>query len=250
MDSNDTNPNTVIDDSSQFMEILARSVAHELRTPLAIININLGLLELNQTAILAEVKKNLDTKLLKEPLDYIKSAMKLITHAVDNIGITLKTVVAGKIDRKELRKTSIANIITAALANYPFINNEKKLISWDKKNDFHYLGDDLLTQHVIFNLIKNALRAIKEAGKGKVTIDIKKKKDCNEVRFIDTAKAIAPEDAAKLFERFTEKKPATIGAGLGLLFCKIVMQAYGGDIVCCSKEGKHTEFVLTFPINV
>lgn len=231
--------NGIVDQSAQFMEILARSVAHELRTPLAIININLDLLEQNQALN--------DEYILKEQLAFIKSAMKVITHAVNNIGITLKTVVAGKLDQKIFQRSSIAKIIESALINYPFINNEKDLIEWDKKNDFHYLGDDLLTQHVFFNLIKNALRAIKETGKGKLTIKIEKKKDCNRLKFIDTANAISPLQAEKLFEKFAQEKPATIGAGLGLIFCKIVMQAYGGDIVCSSKKEKHTEFLLDFP---
>lgn len=237
-------------DNSQFMEILARSVAHELRTPLAIININLGLLEFSYESILsnsANTRPAEKEKLLKEPLEFIKCAVKLATHALDNISVTLKTVVSNKIKTSNFQCSSISSVIESALSNYPFLNSELKLIKWDKKNDFTYLGDNVLTQHVFSNLIKNALHAIKEMGKGKITIRQEIGKQSNKLIFTDTALGITPEDATKLFEQLETQKPATVSAGLGLIFCKVVMNTYGGTITCNSKKGKCTEFVLEFP---
>jgi len=37
------------------------------------------------------------------------------------------------------------------------------------------------------------------------------------------------------------------GAGLGLAFCKMAMQSYNGDIICDTREGEYTEFILNFP---
>ena len=37
------------------------------------------------------------------------------------------------------------------------------------------------------------------------------------------------------------------GTGLGLAYCKMIMQGYGGDITCESKLGKYTRFALSFP---
>jgi two-component system, CAI-1 autoinducer sensor kinase/phosphatase CqsS len=48
-----------------------------------------------------------------------------------------------------------------------------------------------------------------------------------------------------IFDSFvTSGKPS--GTGLGLPFCKMVMQAFNGDIICQSENGKGAEFILKF----
>jgi hypothetical protein len=52
-----------------------------------------------------------------------------------------------------------------------FRDSEKNVVSWKQSGkDFCYTGDYVLTKHVLFNLLKNAFYAIKEAGKGNITI--------------------------------------------------------------------------------
>ena len=97
---------------------------------------------------------------------------------------------------------------------------------------------------------KNAFRAIKEAdkGKGKITIELGNDDPYfNQLIFKDTAQGIPKEFLPKIFDQFETKTLSDIGTGLGLSFCKMVMQAYGGDITCDSKHGKYTKFVLSFP---
>ena len=48
-----------------------------------------------------------------------------------------------------------------------------------------------------------------------------------------------------LFQSFHSHSKS--GTGLGLAFCKMTMESYGGNITCNSKEGEYTEFVLSFP---
>jgi len=50
----------------------------------------------------------------------------------------------------------------------------------------------------------------------------------------------------KIFDRFFSSTHH--GSGIGLAFCKLVMQAYGGNITCQSQQGEFTEFVLSFPV--
>jgi len=49
----------------------------------------------------------------------------------------------------------------------------------------------------------------------------------------------------KIFTHFSTTRKG--GSGMGLAFCKMVMQEYGGDITCESELGKYTRFILTFP---
>lgn len=109
------------------------------------------------------------------------------------------------------------------------------------------MGNKDMTRHVLANLIKNSLRAIKEADKGDISISLEKGRDYNKLIFRDTALGISKEFLEQLFEQFHTKTSADRGTGLGLAFCKMVMNGYGGDITCNAALGKYTEFVLTFP---
>jgi signal transduction histidine kinase len=54
-----------------------------------------------------------------------------------------------------------------------------------------------------------------------------------------------PSEVLKhIFDRFFTRTHH--GSGIGLTFCKMAMEAFGGDITCESVEGDYTLFVLTF----
>jgi signal transduction histidine kinase len=113
--------------------------------------------------------------------------------------------------------------------------------------DFNYLGSSFMTQRLFDNLLKNALRAIETAKKGEITIELKPGKKFNSVIFTDTALGIAPGQMKKLFIPFENMNVSQGTIGLGLAFCKLVLQAYGGKIKCNSEFGKFTKFTLSLP---
>jgi signal transduction histidine kinase len=101
---------------------------------------------------------------------------------------------------------------------------------------------------MLVNLVKNAREAIRDNGnKGTITIETKTGKNYNQLIIRDNAIGISKEFLEKMFTPFETKKSTRGGAGLGLLFCKMVMESYHGSITCDSKPGKYTELVLNFP---
>ena len=114
-----------------------------------------------------------------------------------------------------------------------------------KKSDFSFKGDELLMIHLLFNLLKNALYYIKVAGKGDIHIWCDQNEKHNILHFKDTGQGIAKKDLPHIFERFFTKTPH--GTGIGLAFCKMVMNSLGGDITCSSHEKEFAEFTLLFP---
>jgi signal transduction histidine kinase len=159
----------------------------------------------------------------------------------------LQSIFDNKHTGLEFEPNFIKHAIDSAIKEYPFYKKEKELVVWDEKNntDFTYLGDALLTKHILFNLIKNALRAIKEAEHGEIYISLYSDNQFNYLIFKDTASGIPAEDLDSVFQQFNSKSKG--GSGLGLAFCKMTMQSYGGDITCDSKEGGFTVFTLSFP---
>jgi signal transduction histidine kinase len=58
---------------------------------------------------------------------------------------------------------------------------------------------------------------------------------------------IRHEVLPKLFEKFYTTTYRGTGLGLGLAFCKMVMNGFGGSISCASEWGQYTTFKLIFP---
>lgn len=127
--------------------------------------------------------------------------------------------------------------------------DERDLIHWDHQpQDFFYEGDLALTKHVLFNLIKNALWAMERANKGKIKISFNTApRKFNELIFKDTGCGIPQDIQKQLFTQFHSTQATGSGTGVGLMFCRLVMEAYGGKIACRSVEGEYTTFILSFP---
>jgi signal transduction histidine kinase len=151
-----------------------------------------------------------------------------------------------EIDQKELSTCSIKECLSETLRRYPFDINESKLVIWDNHADFTFKGNELLMIHVFFNLLKNALYHIKAARKGHIDIWFEQEKKANNLHFKDTGSGIPAKYMSHLFTQFFTKSHR--GTGLGLTFCKLVMESFGGSIICRSVEGEYTEFVLSFPV--
>jgi signal transduction histidine kinase len=63
----------------------------------------------------------------------------------------------------------------------------------------------------------------------------------------DTGSGIPQQALPHIFAPFFSTKRTSGGAGMGLTFCKRVMEAFGGSIRCESAEGEYTTFALEFP---
>ena len=91
----------------------------------------------------------------------------------------------------------------------------------------------------------DSVAAVQRAGKGRIRIIIDGARARPRVLFIDTGCGIAPQNLRNIFQRFYSS-PAGNGAGIGLAFCKDVLDAWGAQIRCVSRLHYYTVFVLEF----
>ena len=98
-------------------------------------------------------------------------------------------------------------------------------------------------RQVFFNLVKNALEAMKDGG----SLDIEISADDNNVytSFRDSGAGISDAALARIFEPYRTTKAK--GNGLGLMICRRIVRAHGGDIDVESKSGEGTKFTVTLP---
>lgn len=236
------------------METLSASLAHELRTPLKAITFGTGnikkyLENLVQTYEIAKGAK-LDIPYI-DPLHY-QSLMPSFERieaegrsAFTFIDMLLVKVKQPSLKAYQLETCSISNCVEEALHRYPFGPDELEMIKWHRNRDFKFKGNQLLVIHVLFNLIKNSLRHIKDVKKGRIDICLSENDDFNILHFKDNGTGIARKFLPLIFDPFASE--TNHGTGIGLTYCKYAMKNLQGDIKGDSIPGEYTEFKLFFP---
>lgn len=244
-----------INEKNNAIKAIGAGIAHELRTPIrSIISCANGLEKYFPTLIhaynLAREKGYPLETIYPHQLELLKSLNERLRNEGNSANIIVDMLLMNirEVDISKNRFTvlTMVDCITNALNRYSFQAGEKELIHFDTKNDFNFLGNELLIIHIIFNLIKNALYFISDAEKGEIFITIEKNAGFNKLYFKDTGKGISPEILPYIFDHFFSQTEN--GTGIGLSFCKMAMQRMGGNITCQSEVGKFTEFLLIFPV--
>ena len=219
----------------QALKSLAGSIAHETRNPLA--SIKQG----------CDIIKNC----LDEAMEFLELISTSSTRGIMISDMILANIREEKIDSSKFVDLSMSDIVKSAIREFAFgSEEERQLVNFDlnlnSQNDFVFKGDETMMIFLLFNLLKNSLYY-----KAKINIWLERdKKDdegknCNYLYFKDNGIGIPSDKLELIFDDFfTSGKKG--GTGLGLPFCKRVMQAHGGDITCKSIVGEGVEFCLNF----
>jgi len=245
----------------QAMLATAGMVAHELRTPL--LSIKMGAAGLRQylpvlldAYRLAQDQKLVSGSIRGSHLDSMGGVLDRIETEADRsntvIDMLLYTVRGLGMERRGLIACSMSRAVETALRRYPFASErERALVQSDVKADFTFVGSELLMVHVIFNLLKNALRHIAIAGKGSISIRIEADPAEHRLIFRDMGTGIPAEVLPHIFTHFYAWPKHGEGVvettGIGLSFCREVVQAFDGKIECRSRLNEFTEFRIRFP---
>jgi len=240
---------------------VGHNIAHEMRTPLAGIasrakaaNRHLPTLieayySARKAKALVEPLTNRQLELLATSLADIEQEAKYSNAIIDML---LVNTSANPIFGQSLTTVSASMIVDEALQRYPFANtHEKNLVHQHTIKDFEATIPRVLIDHVLFNLIKNGLYYVQLHGSGSVTISIDSSPSARYAGTItvrDDGPGIPIRIIGRVFERFFTTTVAGRGSGIGLNFCKMVMDGIGGEIRVESIEGEYTTFTLSFPI--
>lgn len=245
----------IAQETISYLKTMAASISHELRNPIAgARRMFSDIFQKIAKSMFSLTKATFDKKdisiieqQLQKSVKHTQDGMRFVDTALTIMSMQLNNVSSSKIDKSRFTTCTISSVIDEALGTYYFQDHQKELVNWENKEDFEFTGESTLSRHIVWNLLKNALRAIEESGKGKIFIWIASDDEYNYLHFKDTAQGMPVEVAAHVFDQFYTKSED--GTGLGLSFCKTVMQSYEGDIACYAKDGEYAEFILKFPID-
>ncbi len=223
--------------SKEFLKNTISDISHQIKTPLAALNIYNGIIQ-NEAETSPEIKKF--TELTEQELDRIETL-------VQNL-LKITKLDAGTITiDKDLE--NVSEMMKSIKKHFSFrAKREGKQIILTGDDNITLLCDcDWLTQ-AIDNIVKNALDHTAEDG----IISIEWKQFASVVRIIikDNGSGIHSEDLYHIFKRFYRSRFSKDiqGIGLGLPLAKAIVEAHNGTIEVDSELGRGTTFTVNFLI--
>ena len=217
-------------------------IAHDLRSPL--MNI-MGVAEVMVAGMFGSVSRE-QTKWLGRIQSNSQSLVDLVSDFLD-----VSKLESGYIDLS--RETlNLSGLIQKNLDSYRVLALDKKISirgSVDPSLPVIHADPRRLDQ-VLSNLISNAIKFTREDGEvevGATLMDAARVK----VWVGDNGVGIAANEIGRLFEKYRQggnvKHSSHRGTGLGLVICKMIVEAHGGRIWVESVEGKGTTFFFSLP---
>jgi two-component system CAI-1 autoinducer sensor kinase/phosphatase CqsS len=218
------------------------TVAHELRTPLTSVDANVrGLLRIFSDGPVRAREDRLGTV---DALARIQFEVRHMNHMID---LFLLSATAVRQNLRPVESVSMETVVEAVLRRYPFSSSsQQKTVKLEVRRNFHFAGQTELSVVILLNLLRNALKAVHRAGKGRVRIIVDGGHRPPRLLFIDTGCGVPVQQMPMIFRRFYSYPPHN-GAGIGLALCQEIMEAWSAKIRCVSRESAYAIFVLEFP---
>ena len=220
-------------------------MAHELRTPLATIDLMGDVLHNLAQQDLPEAKQ----RKLKDLSTRLHNLVRAMHRQIDT---QISNAQLQRLPR-EYSPIMAAALVRDVVAQYPYRSSrERDCVQVVVQQDFCFRGSEPLFEQVLSNLIKNALHSlvastkIIEAGDLRLTVGIHHGK--GRIAVADEGLGIGREQIQRIFEPFYSTQ-AGAGSGLGLTFCRNVVEAARGTIGVHSELGRGAVFMIDLPLD-
>ncbi len=237
--------NTMSAELKRFEELknsLTHMLVHDLKNPLSIIYGGMDYL-----------KADLDSKLSEHDKKIFRMVFRSATE--------LQRMVGNILDIQKMRESNgklamepfvLAEVAQQVIDQENIIAvSEEKTISLEVIGDVPLINADKeLIRRVIVNLLNNALKFTPSHGAIGVRISYSESEKSVFVQVKDTGEGISKENLETVFGKFVQVGPerSKIGHGLGLTFCKMMVEAHGGKIWAESDgKNKGSAFIFSLP---
>ena len=217
-------------------------VAHEFRTPLAILQAALENLRLCPATVTQSSR-----------LDRMQRATTRLVQLTDNCladaRLSSRDLHADRQDAALLPVIYMAaTVVDLSLNHYLDVTLEGQTVGPDSPSPVLFIDSGLLCI-AIANLLDNS---VKYAASGEISIEIYPQEKHVELRIGDRGPGIPPEQVEHIFERYRRGETDTAtpaGTGLGLYVARQIIQAHGGDLWLAENTSAGCKFALTLPVN-
>ena len=216
---------------------LVHMIVHDMRSPLTVIA---GNLELAQMSALPDDAAHC----LADALSATMALVEMVGSILD-----VSKMEAGQMTLK-LSAVDMRDLLSKTLQSVDPIKGQRTLALKAPEKMAAFPCDAHLIERVVQNLIHNALKFTDEK-EGAVTVGVAVAEDTVRVTVSDNGPGISEAYREKIFDKFWQAPAGKQGqkrsTGLGLAFCKLAVEAHGGEIGVESREGKGSDFWFTLP---
>jgi signal transduction histidine kinase len=220
----------------QALEDIVAAASHELRQPLQSI---LGWVRLAQSSTASA-----DT--LRRALANIERGAQLVSGIADDLLASTPFVGRGV---RALVSVDIAVVVDESVesARPSALAAAVTLVATRPAEPVLVRGDRAGLQHVMLNLLANAIRAT--PPNGLVDVHVHRAEPTARVSVSDTGHGIAPEQLPNLFRPFSRRHESSRGLGVGLAIVRAWVELHGGTIrVESDGENRGARFIVTLPL--
>ena len=224
-----------LSDAFEIQRQFTANAAHELRTPLALMQVQLDLYHSN-----SHPDNDADTVQM----------IKMVTEQNDRLNKMVKTL----LDMSELQTVGrddeiiLDALVDEVLEDLEPLAEGKNIRLIGKCNDVTMVGSDILIYRLVYNLVENAIKYNHSGGQVTVTADRKEKHVYLSVE--DTGAGIPEELKERVFEPFfrvdKSRSRELGGVGLGLALVREIVRVHDGSITVKSNPSGGTIFEVVF----
>lgn len=225
----------------QLRQDMVHMLVHDLRTPLTALIMGLELLDPSNGT-------DVDGSALT--LEYTRQAAQDMFNQVDMI-LDVSKLEAGRMDLDQNIADIQMLIKQATMTLQPIIQRDRQQLVLELNTNLPPVAiDTRLIRRVIENLVGNALKFTPPGG----SIDLRTfyNEDTNalEVEVEDSGLGVPPAMRERIFEKYVQVRQGRgrTGTGLGLNFCKLVVEAHGGQIGVRDAPQQGSIFWFTIPL--
>ena len=214
---------------------LSLRVAHEVRNPIAAIELN------------AEILQDIVRGHPGADMDEAGGLVASIRDQVNTLdALTEEYLAFARFPKPHFEEESLNQLLEELAAFVRPVATRQGLtihVNTDPAVPMMEIDRGLLRQ-AVHNLVKNSMEALSRGGA--LTIESRCDGDAVEVLVSDTGNGIPPHVAQRLFEPFFTTKPQ--GTGLGLSITRQIIEEHGGDLAWQNREGSGATFTIRLPI--
>ncbi|WP_437550595.1 HAMP domain-containing sensor histidine kinase [Sorangium sp. So ce367] len=217
--------------------------SHELRTPIAALQLTLQALERRLGGDeSATLRHDGTARAVEGSLRQVARLTRLVEQLLD-----LSRIKAGRL-KLEPERVNLVEVVRQAVEPLQGVLAQAGC-SLSLRVEREILGrwDALRIEQVVTNLVSNAL---KYGANAPVELSAQRRGDTAVIAVRDHGIGIAPENAARIFERFERAVSSRdyAGVGIGLFIARQIVEAHGGSIRVESALGVGSTFVVELPI--